>query len=119
MFQASKKTSTTSSVGTDFKDLKLVKQAETAAIKRIEKAQNKVEALIANAERELIEYEEKSLASLKAKLNRKFEVEEIKAKKGANNIRAEGENEAEQLKQEVQERMPKAVEHIVKTVISS
>ena len=102
----------------DFTELNLVKQAEERSIKNIQDAEKRGEMLVKTVEHELINYEKKAISDLNAKLGQQYQIEETKAKARAKEIKAEGEKEAERLKQDVKPRMPKAIEHIVKSVIN-
>jgi vacuolar-type H+-ATPase subunit H len=123
VFQASgsenSKTKGKVSAGADFKDLQLIKESEERAIKAVITAKKKAERIIASAEHDMKAFEEKALVDLNAKLEREYQLEEEKAKSGAIKIKEDGNKQAEQLKSEVQVRMPKAVEYIVKSVMGS
>ena len=118
VFQASEKKTVNINSETDFKDLQLIKQAEEKAIQNILAAKSKAERIITDAERDVIAFKQKEIEELIAKLEKDYQREEKRAITEAKKIKEEGELEAEQLKRVVQAKMPQAVDHIVKAVMS-
>jgi vacuolar-type H+-ATPase subunit H len=118
VFQSTKKSIKSTAIGADFQDLELVKTAEKKSIQSIEVANKKAEKLIANAEQEIKSYLQKSLENLKSKLDSEFLAAEKQAKAQAKKIKAEGEKEANILKEQTKGKVPKAIEYIVGAVIN-
>lgn len=117
VFQASTNSKKTTGVGADFKDLELVKQAENKSIQEIANASKRANKIIAKAKQDILENQNKSISELKNKLDKKFELDENKAKAEALNIIKKGDEEANNLKQELMGRVPEAVEYIVNAII--
>ena len=118
VFQAVKNSTETIGSATDFKDLEMIKLAEDKAVKSINNAHTRAEKIIAKAKQDVIKYEEQAIAQLTTKLEKEFKIKEKKATQEAQMIKSKGEEEAKRLKQEVMNRVPKAVEYIVQTIIS-
>lgn len=117
VFQATGKTASKVTSGADFKDLELVKSAEDKSILDIQNAEKQAEKIIIDAERNFLAYENKSLNELSARLEEEYKREEQKAIEEAKKIKINGEAEAEQLKNQIQPKMPAAVDYIVKAII--
>jgi vacuolar-type H+-ATPase subunit H len=119
VFQASGKTgnSTNTAVGADFTDLERIKSAENKSLKDIEGAEKNAEKIIVDAESSIIQHRKTSSADLKSKLDEEYKVEEQKAIEEAKRIKAEGDAEAQRLKEQVHIRIPSAVDQIIKAVI--
>ncbi len=118
VFQSSKKKISTTTGATDFKDLELVKQAEEKAMLDIQNAKKRAEKILVAANQGIIAHKVKTISELTAKLERQYKQDEKKAIHQAEKIKGDGELEAEKLKKEVLGRIPKAVDHIVKTIIN-
>ena len=117
VFQASGETVAGRSKGADFKDLKLIKDAEEKSLSSLKLTEKRAERLLADTEQKFSHHEKRSIADLSAKLDEQFKAEEQRAKDQATKVKADGQREAEARKQEIRVRMPQAVEHIVKAVI--
>ncbi|WP_455391530.1 hypothetical protein [[Eubacterium] cellulosolvens] len=117
VFQAAKKTTSTTGSNSDFQDLEMVKAAEVKSIHAIENAVKNAEKIVAQAKADLIRYKEKAAADLTKKLEQDFKIKEELAKKEAIKIKAKGGEEANRLKQEVMNRVPSAANYVVKVII--
>jgi vacuolar-type H+-ATPase subunit H len=118
VFQASEKKTSNKAVGADFRDLELIKKAEDSSIQEIERSKKQAELKLAKEKQRSSNFERKAIADLKSRLDKQFKVEENKAMAEAKKIKADGEVEAEALKQKVRPRIPQAVDYIVKAIIA-
>jgi vacuolar-type H+-ATPase subunit H len=118
VFQSAKDSKKSTMVGADFKDLELVKRAEKESIQGIASANKKAESLIAKSELAIKAYEEKAISDLKKKLDKEFSLLEQQAIAQAKKIKAEGEKEANDLKQKTRGNVPRAVDYIVSNIVN-
>ena len=117
VFQAAKKAESSSVIGSDFKDLEMVKLAEKKAMLDIENANKTAEKIIIKAEQDINIHQQNTIANLKKALDIEYQAEEKIAIAQSKKIREEGEIEAQKLKEKTRIRTPKAIDYIVNAII--
>ena len=98
------------------RELKKVKEAEKAAVRRIETAESKAEKGLEKFRDELHRQREDEIFSLNKNLEHEMEFAQGKARSEARDIEREGDEEVKRLGDAAVKNRDRAVEHVVKII---